>query len=107
MRNSLLSFGLVMLLVVGGLQSTASAMPQSNLDSEKYAVISAVIAGMYVGDQTKLVAIHNNDPCPKTSADDGTGPRVAAALGRESEKSAFKKMSGLSRETIDDFRLSV
>jgi hypothetical protein len=79
---------------------------QADYKSEEAAVVSAIIREMYVDDRTQLLVIEHADPCPTPEPNETPDPKVIE-MRQHMEDYAFKEMSELTRETIDDFHLRI
>lgn len=79
--------------------SPSPVSPQNTLETEEYAVYSALINGMYVEDGVKMLVISEETHGCMPPSDEKVG-----SMRREMEDRAIKDLSGVSRETIDDFR---
>jgi hypothetical protein len=83
--------------------SAAPAAAQTNPETEKYAVYSALIKDMYISDGFKLLVIQTADDCPKPSDENKASDEKIEQMRREMEEYAVKQMPELRHETINDF----
>lgn len=83
--------------------SAAPAAAQSNPETEKYAVYSALIKDMYVNEGVKLLVIETTHECAKSSEANKVSGEKAEQERREEESAEVKRFPGLERETIHDF----
>ncbi len=79
--------------------SPSPMSPQSALEIEECAVHSALINDMYVEDGVKLLVISEETHGCMPPSDE-----KVERMRREMEDYAIKNLSGVSRETVDDFR---
>lgn len=76
---------------------------QTDPESERYGVLSALIREMYVDDGVKLLVIEHQGRCP-TLAQAGEVPDAKVQeMRHQMEEYAFKGLQELKGETIDDF----
>lgn len=75
---------------------------QLDYDSERAAIVSAVIREMYVNDGTRLLVIEHEDPCALAEPKETPEPEVAQ-MPHQMEDHAFQNLPDLADETIDDF----
>lgn len=75
-------------------------LPQVNPEVEKYAVYSALIKEMYVGDEIKLLVIGQETGC-HTPPDNEQVEEIRS----EMEVRAIEGLPELERETVSDFRV--
>jgi len=109
MNSTSLCLLAVILFVVTCLGCHRAGTPQSKLaiiqtdyESERAAIVSAVIREMYVDDRTQLLVIEHEDPCPPAEPNESPDPEVTH-MRQQIEDHAFQNLPNLSRETIDDF----
>jgi hypothetical protein len=76
---------------------------QTNAESERYAVLSAVIKDIYVDDGVKLLVIEHQGRCPTPAQGEATDEKVQE-IRHQMEEYAFKGLGELKRDTIDDFQ---
>jgi hypothetical protein len=94
----------VILFVVTSLGCHRAGTPQSKLaiiqtdyESERAAIVSAVIREMYVDDRTQLLVIEHEDPCPPAEPNESPDPEVTH-MRQQMEDHAFQNLPNLSRE---------
>lgn len=79
-----------------------SAPPSgATIESEEYAVYSALIKDMYTGDAVKLLVIYRDIPGCVSATND----KEVASLRRSMEEYAIKHMPDLTQDTLDDYRV--
>jgi hypothetical protein len=77
--------------------------PQANIESERYAVLSALIKEMYIDDRTKLLVILHQDSGPTSSQTPEPHDERVEEMRGHMEDYAFKELPGLTPETVDSF----
>ena len=78
-----------------GVRPVASS---TDLETEKYAVYSAVIRNMYLEDGVRLLVIQQVDPCPSPAAEN-----LDEDMRQRMDEYAIREFQELKRETIEDF----
>src|SRR4029079_16175967 len=77
--------------------------PWANIESERYAVLSALIKDLYLQEGTQLLVIVNGDPCPSASRTNEPRDQRVEEMRRQTEDYAFKKFQELTPDTIESF----
>jgi hypothetical protein len=82
--------------------SAAPVSIKADPEKEKYAVYSAVIKDMYLGQESKLLVIEQDTYCSQTPDSEKVDKKVGD-MRRQMEEYAFGKLPALKAPTINDF----
>jgi hypothetical protein len=80
--------------------------PAADLETENYAVYSALIKDMYLEEGVKLLVIQNQDDCQSASTESEAPKEKVEEMRRHMEEWATGQMPALKHETIDEFHKS-
>lgn len=82
--------------------SAAPASINADPEKEKYAVYSAVIKEMYLGQESKLLVVERDNYCQQTPEGEKVDEKIED-MRRQMEEDAFSRLPALKAETINDF----